>query len=143
MTLDATEGSEILRLSWIGTLVFSVTAIAAAISPPIFEIPALIVAVTLFGGGLITMMWAFLIAVERSRTDAIGIGGLYFAAGSAPKPVGRILMGSLAIQVIVGLVTASVRVFTSLAFGTLAPLWGLGLAGMWCARHGVFESRHG
>jgi hypothetical protein len=70
---------------------------------------------------------------------AIGIGGLYFLAGSAPKKVQAHLMGSLAVEVVVAIFTASVRVFTSLAFGILVPVFGLAMAGLWGARHGVFE----
>jgi len=40
---------------------------------------------------------------------------------------------------VVGIVTASVRVFTSLAFGTLSPIFAIGMMGLWSARHGEFE----
>ena len=84
---------------------------------------------------------AYAIAVGRSRTVDIGIGGLYFVAGSAPKEIRVNLLGSLAVQVIVAVVAASVRPFTSVAFAVLAPLWGLGLTGLWAARHGTFPER--
>ncbi len=132
-------GRQIVVWSWRGTALFSVTAIAAAISPRLFRWPALTVAIALFAIGCIVFLWAFAIAVERSRIVAIGIGGLYFLAGSAPKRVQAHLMGSLAVQVVVAIVTASVRLFTSLAFGILVPVFGLGVAGLWGARHGAFE----
>lgn len=136
-------GSGLIKASWVGTVVFAITAGVATIDPDSLGVPAVVVALVLFGGGVITMFWAFLIAVARSTEDAIGIGGLYFGAGSAPKDVQRHLMASLAIQVAVAFITASIRVFTSLAFGILVPVWGLGLAGMWCARHGEFAPRDG
>lgn len=117
------------------------TAIPATIAPDTFGGVAVAVAVALFIGGTIAMFWAFLIAVARSRTDLIGIGGLYFGVGSAPADVQRRLMASLGIEVVVAFATASIRMFTSLAFGILVPVWGLGLAGIWCARHGVFAPR--
>ena len=43
------------------------------------------------------------------------------------------------IQTVVGLATASVRPFTSLAFGTLVPIFGIGMMGLWTARNGEFE----
>lgn len=134
-------GSGLIKASWVGTVVFAITAGVATIDPDSLGVPAVVVALVLFGGGVIAMFWAFLIAVARSTEDAIGIGGLYFGAGSAPKDVQRHLMASLAIQVAVAFTTASIRVFTSLAFGILVPVWGLGLAGMWCARHGEFAPR--
>lgn len=134
-------GDRIIRASWAGTAVFSVVAVIATIDPESLGAPAVAVSLVLFAAGSVAMFWAFLIAVQRSREVAIGIGGLYFGAGSAPKGVQRHLMASLAVQVVVAVVTASIRVFTSLAFGILVPVWGLGLAGLWCARHGEFAPR--
>lgn len=139
----AETGRRIERWSWRGTAVFVVTAAAAAISPDLFRWPALVVALALFAVGCGVFLWAFALAVERSRIVAIGIGGLYFLAGSAPSRVQRSLLGSLALQVVVAIITASVRVFTSLAFGILVPIFGLGMAGLWGARYGTFESNDG
>lgn len=135
------EGHGLIRASWLGTAVFTVVSVIATIDPDSLGAPAVVVSLVLFAGGSVAMFWAFLIAVQRSREVAIGIGGLYFGAGSAPKPVQRQLMASLAVQVVVAFATASIRVFTSLAFGILVPVWGLGLAGLWCARHGEFAPR--
>jgi hypothetical protein len=55
--------------------------------------------------------------------------------------VRRLLDGSLAVQVIVGFVTASARPFTTLAFGVLVPMFGGGCNGLWGARHGSFGPR--
>lgn len=136
-------GHGIVVWSWRGTAVFAVTAVAAAISPDLFRWPALVVALGLFAVGCVVFLWAFAIAVERSRVVAIGIGGLYFLAGSAPRAVQRNLLGSLAVEVAVALVTASVRVFTTLAFGILVPVFGLAMAGFWGARFGAFEPNDG
>ena len=131
--------SAIIRWSWIGTVAFVVTAVAAAISPSSFEIPAVAVALALFAVGIVTMLWSFAIAVNRSRVDAIGVGGLYFGAGSTPRIVRWHILGATVIQAVVGLATASVRPFTSLAFGTLVWIFGIGLMGLWTARNGEFE----
>ena len=71
--------------------------------------------------------WAYLVAVQRSRTDLIGIGGLYFLQGTAPRTVQFRLLGSLAVEVVVAVVTASIRLYSALAFGFLVPVFGLGL----------------
>lgn len=132
-------GTGLIRSSWQATAVFTVTAFAAAIGPSWLRWPAVVVALALFAVGIITMLWAFAIAVQRSRVDAIGVGGLYLGMGSSPRPVRRHLLGALALQVVVGIVTASIRPFTSLAFGTLVPILGIGLMGLWAARYGDFE----
>ena len=132
-------GTGLMRSSWWGTAAFAATAFAAALGPDWLRWPGVIVALTLFGAGIVTMLWAFAVAVERSRVDAIGVGGLYFGMGSSPRPVRLHLLGALTIQVVVGFVTASIKPFTSLAFGTLVPIFGIGLMGLWAARHGEFE----
>ena len=134
----------IVRASWIGTAVFTVTAIAA-VATRAATIPAAAVALGLFAAGIGIFFWAYAIAVNRSRTDAIGIGGLFFLAGAdtAPSNVKRSLLAALATQTVVALATAGARPFTTLAFGVLVPLYGLALTGLWGARHGRFGPRRG
>lgn len=129
------------KLSWVGTAVFVASAVAAVVVEGARPVAAG-VALVLFAAGTIAFLWSYAIAINRSRTDAIGIGGLYFLAGdTAPAPVRRSMMASLAVQTAAALATASARPFTSLAFGILVPVLGLGLAGLWGARYGSFESR--
>jgi hypothetical protein len=136
------EGGELVNAAWAGTGVFAATAIGAAVVPDILRIPALVVALTLFALGCVAFLWGFAVAVGRSRTDEIGIGGLFFLAGdTAPAVVRRRLLTALAIQVVVAFATAAVRPFTSLAFGILVPVFGLGVTGLWGARHGTFPRR--
>jgi hypothetical protein len=131
----------IIKASWAGTAAFAVTAIAAAVEPDMFEVAALAVALSLFAVGTVVFLVAFVHAVGRSREVDIGIGGLYFLAGSAPRPVQLHLLGSLGVEVVVAFATASARPFTSLAFGMLVPLYGLALCGLWGAYHGSFPPR--
>ena len=132
-------GTGLIRLSWWGSAVFTATAFAAALGPDWLRWPAVVVELVLFAVGIITMLWAFAVAVERSRVDAIGVGGLYFGMGSSPRLVRQHLLGALTVQVAVGIGSASMQPFTSLAFGTLVPIFGIGLMGLWSARHGDFE----
>lgn len=138
MNLPEPDGV-LVRWSWIGTIVFVITAVAAAIRPPWFQAVALAVALALFAVGMITMLWAFGIAVNRSRVDAIGVGGLYFGAGSTPKVVRWHILGATSLQAVTGIATAAARPFTSLAFGTLVWIFGIGMMGLWTARNGEFE----
>lgn len=137
------EGRGLIRLSWAGTVAFTLTALAAVVAPSLAAEIAAGTALGLFAVGCVVFLWAFLLAVERSRTDAIGIGGLYFLAGSAPVRVRNLMMASFGIEVVVAIASAAARPFTSLAFGVLVPMWGLGVAGLWGARHGTFEARSG
>jgi hypothetical protein len=133
-------GAEIIRASWVGTAVFTITAVAAdfvtALKPVAFA-----VSVALFVAGCVVFLLAFFRAVGRSRTDNISVTNLYFLAGSAPASVRRSLLASLAVQVVVAIITAAIRPYTSLAAGILAPVYGLGLCGLWAARHGTFHPR--
>ena len=135
-------GDRIVRASWWGTAALAATAVPAAIAPDALGPVAQVVAIVLFAAGIVAFLWAYGVAVGRSRTAELSIAGIWLlAGGSAPPAVRRHLLGALAVQVAVGVATASVRPFTSLAFGVLAPLYGLGLAGLWAARHGRFPTR--
>ncbi len=138
--LSATQG-RIINGSWFATAIFAVTALPSALDVEVFHLPAAIVALVLFAIGIVAMLVAIVIAANRSREDLIGIGGLFFGAGSVVKPVRRQLLGSLAVQVVLGFVFASLRPFTASAFGTLVPVIGLGLTGVFCAKYGVFHKR--
>lgn len=129
-----------IRASIIGTIVFVLIGIQATIDP---GRPQVFVVVSLveFAVGTLVFLYAFWRAIGRSRTEAIGIGGLFFAAGSAPRRMQALLVGSFVVQTIAAVVFASVRLYTSLAFGILAPMWTLGLTGLWVALHGTFPDR--
>lgn len=133
-------GRRIVEASWAGTLVFAASAGLASVASSL-DLVALVVALGMFAGGTAAFTAAFVIAVRRSRTEEIVVPSLFFLQGSAPAPVRRLLFGSLAVEVVAALVTAGVRPNTSLAFGILAPMYGLGLAGLWAARHGSFPIR--
>ena len=132
----------IQRASWAGTAVFAVTAVAAAVVPDAFKPVALVVAVALFAGGCAVFLWAFFRVAARSRTALMQQAQIWFLTGPpTPPAVRRSLLGALAVQVTVGLATAAARPYTSLAAGVLVPMWGLGLCGLWAARHGDFPAR--
>jgi hypothetical protein len=132
----------IQRASWAGTAVFAVTAVAGAIAPDTFTPVALVVAVILFAGGCAIFLWALFLVAARSRTDLMQQAQIWFLTGSpTPATVRKSLLGALAVQVAVGLATAGARPYTSLAAGVLVPMWGLGLCGLWAARHGDFPPR--
>ena len=134
-------GAGIVRADEVGTAAFVVAAVAGVLAPDALALPVVVVSLALFFAGTVAFLWAYAIAVGRSRADAIGMGGLFFLSGSAPRTVQRRMMALLAVQVVVGLAAASIRIFTGVAFAVLVPMYGIGLAGLWGARHGAFPPR--
>jgi hypothetical protein len=134
-------GPVVVRAAVTLTWVFVVAAVAGAALPTWFAGVAVAASVLCFVLGCVAFVVGYLRAVERSRTTAIDLPGLFFLQHSAPAPVRRTLLGTLGVQIVVGLAAAAVRPFTPLAFCTLAPLLGLGLATLWSASHGQFPPR--
>ncbi|MDH3705912.1 MAG: hypothetical protein OES57_07575 [Acidimicrobiia bacterium] len=134
------EGWGWIRASWWFTGLFVVTTLLA-VAVEGFRVVAAIVDLVLFAMGVVVFLGAFFTAVSRSRTELIGVGGLYFLAGCAPRRVRLHLLGAFAVQVVVALVAASLAPFTAVAFGILVPVLGLGMAGWWGARYGQFPPR--
>jgi hypothetical protein len=135
-------GHHLVRVDAAGTLVFTVSAVVAALVLGGVRYVAVGVALVLLSVGIVAFLWSYALAVQRSRWDEIGVAAMYFLTGGvAPRPVAVRMNLLLAVQVVVGLATASVRPFTTLAFGTLVPVFGLGLNGLWAARHGHFGPR--
>lgn len=131
----------IVRSSWWGTALFSVFAVAAVVVDAVEPI-ALAVDVALFAAGVVIFLWALAVAAARSRAVEMGIGGLFFLAGdTAPRALKCRLLGALAVQIVVGLATASAKPFTELAGGVLVPMFGLALCGLWGAKLGTFAPR--
>jgi hypothetical protein len=138
---DTVPGRGVIVASWASTAVFAAVTAAAVADPDDFITPFFVVAMAMFfvGSGLFVL--DVVLAAARSRESAMGIGGLFFLAGSAPRSVQWHLIGSLVAQVVVAIAGAAARPFTPLAFGTLAPMLALALCGLWGVRHGRFPAR--
>ena len=139
----------IVRTNLAGTALFTVSAVvAAAVFTGPVRVVGVVVALALFAIGIFAFLWSYVTAVQRSRTDDIAVAQLYFlAGGSTPKPVKRLMLTALAVQVVVAFSTAIARSSTdgragsTLAFGILVPMFGIGLNGLWCSRNGSFAAR--
>jgi hypothetical protein len=132
----------IVRASFVGTAAFTfVAAIAAATNAGPIVVAGVVLDLALFAAGCAAFVATLIRAADRSRTENVTVAGIWWLAGSAPADVRRRLLGALAVQVVVALVTAGVRVYTGLAFGILVPTYGLGLAGLWAVRLGRFPPR--
>lgn len=135
------SADRVLWTSRVGTVVFAVTAIAAAIHPDGLDVVSMVVAVGLGLAGCAAFLRALVLMARRSRYEELSVPGVYFLVGSAPRSVQVRLLGDLAAQVVVGLATASARPFSPLAFGVLVPVFGLGMCGLWGAIAGRFPTR--
>jgi hypothetical protein len=141
--------SVIVRSNILITGVFTVlTFLAAWLFTPGFRGMIVAVDLALFAIGCFAFIWSYFSAVQRSRTDEISVAGLFaLAGGVAPRRITMVMNSCLAAQVVVGLIGAIVRSSTdgragsTLAFGVLVPIFGLGLNGLWSSRLGVFPPR--
>ena len=141
VVVEITDEARTVVADAAATVLLAVTGLLAAVAPSTFVGLYFGYSILCFLGGSVLFFLAMLHAARRSRTNAIGIGGLFFLAGTAPGWARRQLLGLLAAQVVITVVAASVRPFTPLAFGTLAPMLGLGFCGWWSARFGIFGPR--
>jgi hypothetical protein len=137
---DSQPGALLITASWTGTAVFTLTS-AVSVFSTTFRPVGVASALVWFALGCVVFLWAYVISLERSRTEELAVTTIYFLAGSAPRSVRLSLMASLAAQLIIAFAAASLRPFTGLAFGILVPMYGLGVAGLWAARHGTFPPR--
>jgi len=140
-----------VRTDLVGTAVFTVVI---ALGIPLrderpMQVVVAVVSMVLFALGAVTGLWAYVAALERSRTAEIGVANLYLLTGStAGTPVKRLMSGLLAAQIVVALTGAIIGAVglsgsqvNALAFGILVPMFGIGVNGVWAVRHGTFGPR--
>ena len=144
-------GGRIVRLNLACTALF--VAVVAVAVPLRDERPAqvvvAVVSLVLFALGTALSLWAYAVAVERSRRDEVGVANLYLLTGdTAPRSVKRMMAGALALQVVVAIAGAALGMrglgaqqLNALAFGVLVPMLGIGTNGAWAARYGAFGPR--
>lgn len=134
--LGELPGARIIEASWAGTALFAATILPANAKVEVFQVPAAVVSVLLFAVSIPVALLALAKAAVRTarQEDRIAVGNLFFLQGSAPRPVRRLLLGSLAASVIVSVVAAARE-----PFGILVPVYPLALCALWAARHGTFH----
>ena len=146
-------GIRVVRADLAGTALF---LIALAIAIPLTDqrcAQFLIggVSMALFTIGVAATLWAYTRALDRSRVEEVGVANLYLLTGNtAPKPVARTLTSALIVQSLaavggawVGMVGLDEGQLNALAFGVLVPMFGIGMNGVWAARHGSYGPRVG
>jgi hypothetical protein len=140
MSGESTPGRGLVVASMVAAAAHAVVSVLA-VGSPAFGGVFVLTAVAMFLVGLVAFAAALVVAAGRSRTDELSVMGLYLLSGSAPPTVRGRLLGALAVETAVALGVASMRPNTTLAFGVLVPTLGIGLAGLWAARHGTFPPR--
>ncbi len=138
---DGVPGRWVSVSTWLATGVFTLVSIAAVIDPEAFISVYFGVAVVLFLAGSALFAADIVLMAARSRDDLMGIGGIFLLAGSAPREVQVSLLSSLGVQIVVSIVAAAIHPFTPLAFGTLVPILGLSMCGLWSVRYGHFPAQ--
>ena len=130
-------GRAIVISSWVGDVLFALTAIPAALGVDAFDGPAIATALVLFAASIVVWVWAFAVALARnSQGDDIVVGSMFFTVGDAPRVVRWHLFGALAVCLAVTFGTAAAD-----PFGVLVPMLPVGFVGLWAARHGTFPPR--
>ena len=145
MSRDRSRAGGSSRSTTIGTAVFIVTAVLAAVLfTTALQWVGAITALTLFAVGVFCFLWSYVQAVQRSRTDEISVTSLYLLTGPATPTVGQAADARPARrQVVTAAATTFARLDgpdgepgSSLAVGFLVPMFGFGLNGLWAAYHG-------
>lgn len=146
-------GAPVVRFDLAGTAVF-LAALAIAVPLRTHRFAQFLiggVSMALFAVGVATTLWAYTRALDRSRVEEVGVANLYLLTGdTAPKTVGRTMSLALAVQVVAAIAGAWIGVvgldkgqLNALAFGVLVPMFGVGMNGVWAARHGSYGPRVG
>ncbi|MPY92753.1 MAG: hypothetical protein GEV08_06675 [Acidimicrobiia bacterium] len=132
-----------IRVVWAGTGLFVLSgALAVVFDASATRSVAVAVALACFALGCVLYLSGYARAVQRSRAEEISMAALTFLAGETASPrVRRQLLGATAVQVVAAVAGASARPFTSLAFGILAPVLGVGAQAFWASRFGTFPRR--
>lgn len=130
------------RAAWVATLVLAVALLAGVLAPDgAGGATVVVVSLALFALGSVAFLWAFGVAVGRSRTEVLAVSNAFLLQGSAPAAVRRSFYAALAVQSVAAVTAAAVRPFSAVAFGILAPMSVLGLMALWGVRHGEFDPR--
>jgi hypothetical protein len=144
-------GADLVRLDLAGTAVF---LIALAVAVPLkahrraqFLIGG--VSMTLFAIGVAATLWAYTRALDRSRVEEVGVANLFLLTGGTAAPtVKRTMSLALVVQAVaavggawIGVVGLDTGQLNALAFGVLVPMFGIGMNGLWAARHGSYGPR--
>jgi hypothetical protein len=131
------RGRRIVVASWIADAMFLVASLPAIFGVSGAADVAAVVCLALFAASLGVWAWAFAVAVARnSQGDDIAVGSLFLVEGSVRRSDRRAVYFPFWASVVITAVAAA-----SNPFAVLVPMLGLGLVGLWGARHAEFPRR--
>ncbi len=142
-------GAAIVNIALAGTAAIVAAGVLGALSEDLAQSVVVLVSAGAAAVGIVGFVWSYLRAVGRSRVDEISVSQLYIVVGTvAPPPVKRRLQWSLWLQIAVAIVVMVVgfsrtdpEEFNWAACIIVAPLFGMGVNGVWVASHGTFGAR--
>ena len=148
-SVERGQGGTVIVTNAVLTALFAVTTfLAAAVFDQPWKSIAVAVDIACFAVGIVAFLWGYWNAVQRSREEEIGVAALYFLLdGIVPRAVATRMNALLGFQTVWAIATAVWRGTTdgkpgsTLAFGVLVPMMGLGLNGLLGASHGTFQPR--
>jgi len=138
---DPRRGWVLVRANWVVTAVLAVSLGLGLTAPSSLGVVAAFVSITMLIAGIMAFIYSFFVALDRSRTEEISTAGLYLLAEGAPAATRWHMIGAIVAQSAVAVIAALIEPTSALIFGVLAPVLGLGIAGIWSAKHGVFRPR--
>ena len=81
-------GAGLIKVAYAGTAALVLSSAAAAIAPDTFGVVHGAFSVLLFVIGTGAMLWAYALGVSRSRTELVGIPGLFLLAETTCRWLG-------------------------------------------------------
>ncbi|MDA3040000.1 MAG: hypothetical protein O3C27_10830 [Actinomycetota bacterium] len=134
--------ARLLRAAKVGVILHLI-ATAASLAPSDRAVDVGVgINLMLFLVGTGVFVAAFLIAASRSRGEEVWFGGAFLLNGGVVDRRARCTLRTcLGIQVLIGLVGASLKPFSPAAFSVLAPLLGVAVMALFGSRYGRFPSR--
>jgi hypothetical protein len=141
---DPQPGEGLVSAAFAGTGAIVGTSLAAGLLPDTFGVVHALLSAVLFTIGTGALLWAYALGVSRSRSVVVTLAGLFFLAGGVARPeTAKRFRIALAVQ-LVAVVAAAVPhagAESVVAFGVLAPMFGLGLMAVYGGRYGVYPAR--
>ena len=143
--LSDTETANDSRLINFGvqmTVAFTLLAATTHIASDRLDLVYAIVSTVLFSIGFALLALGFWNGIQRSRIDEVTLSGLVAIDKThVPTSARNRLWAAIVLQIVVGVLFASLRPFTQQAFGLLVPTFGLGIATLWGSRFAAFHPR--
>lgn len=130
-------GQRIVVASWVTLGVFALIGIPDALGLTALNTAIGVYSLALFFASLAIWVYAFgKVLVRNAHGDDIAVASWVFLQGSAPKDVRRHLLGATVVCCVLALAMGWAN-----PLGVLVPMFQLGLAALWGARHGTYPPR--